>query len=154
MYTSTSLVLVFQSATFRPPSSSLQLYNPYRFLGHFLVTRHGWALTGSQYSGGPSSGCYSHYFGGQQTNPLPVHPIWVAVHLLDRHLVRLNQFFGWHRPARKSTSVPPNDFLCVRLQHRADWKLVQSVIDPTEDDWGSPQASAEQPSDESKTKGS
>ena len=35
---------------------------------------HGQAPPGSQYSGGPSSGCYCHCFSHQQSNPEHVHP--------------------------------------------------------------------------------
>ena len=35
---------------------------------------HSWDPTGSWFSGGPSSGCHSHSFGRQQTNPQSVHP--------------------------------------------------------------------------------
>ena len=58
---------------------------PYRVFGLLLLTRHGRALTGSQYSEGPSCGCYNHSFGRQQANPEPVHTIRVAIHLLDSH---------------------------------------------------------------------
>ena len=77
------LTLGFEPTTFRPTSSSLQPHLPYRFLGLLLVTQHGQALTVSQYFGGPSSSCYSHYFGCQQSNPRPEHLLRVAIHLLD-----------------------------------------------------------------------
>ena len=75
----------FKPAAFQPTSSSLQplpSLQVFRPIPAYSTRR---ALTGSQYSGGPSCGCYSHSFGRQQTNPEPVHPIRVAVHLLDSH---------------------------------------------------------------------
>ena len=75
----------FKPATFWPASSSLQPSPSLQVFSLLLLTRHGRALTGSQYSGGPSCSCYSHSFGCQQTNPEPVHPIRVAIHLLDSH---------------------------------------------------------------------
>ena len=41
--------------------------------------------------GGPISGCYSHYFGHQQARPESVHPIRVAVHLLDYQAPTMEQ---------------------------------------------------------------
>ena len=57
---------------------------PYRFLCLLQRTRHGQALTGSQYSEVPRSDCYCQYLGRQQTNPDPVYPIRVAaIYLID-----------------------------------------------------------------------
>ena len=54
-------------------------------IGPSSVATHVWALSISQYSGGPSCGCYSHSFGPQQANPEPVHPERVTAHLLCLH---------------------------------------------------------------------
>ena len=49
------------------------------------VSTHIWALSSSQYSGGPSCGCYSLSFGCQPANPEPVHPEIDTAHLLGLH---------------------------------------------------------------------
>ena len=54
-------------------------------IGPPSVANHSWALSSSQYSGGPSCGCYSLSFGRQQANQEPVHPERVTAHLLCLH---------------------------------------------------------------------